>query len=438
MEEKDKNSRRQLPKYVRIAIAVLITYAIGLFLFFVMFRIHGFADFFNKIMRILQPILIGLALAYLLNPIMMRVEKFCGRLLRPRLKDERKVRKISRFLGTIAALLFLVLIIYLLLEMIVPQLVESIQKMISTLPVEANNFTIWLTAVLSGDNYVLSLLRGYVTQAIDYMENYLQSQILPAANTYITSVTIGVINIIKVLFNVVIGLIVSIYVLMSKETFIGQSKKIVYTVFPMKQGNIIIRTFRKSHKIFGGFITGKILDSMLIGLICYIVLYLIKMPYTLLVAVVIGTTNIIPFFGPFIGAIPCVILIALADPIKGLYFILVILILQQVDGNIIGPKILGDSTGLSAFWVIFAILVGGGMFGFIGMVLGVPVFAVIYSITDEIVTYVLKRKNLPQGTSEYIYLDKIEESTKELKYPKASDPKKEEMNDRTEPPENSQ
>ncbi|MFV0465865.1 MAG: AI-2E family transporter [Lachnospiraceae bacterium] len=413
--------KKQLPKYVMVSLAVLITYVIGLFLFFVMFRYQGFAAFFGQIMVILQPILIGLALAYLLNPIMMRVERLCIKVLLPRIKNEKVVRRISRFIGTIMALAFLSLIIYLLLEMIVPQLIQSIQNMIATLPVEVNSFSIWLTAVLSGDNYILTLLRGYLTQAVDYLESYISTQIIPAANTYITSVTIGVINIIKVVFNVVIGLIVSVYVLMSKETFTGQSKKIIYTVFSKKQGNIIIRTFRRSHKIFGGFISGKIVDSMIIGVLCYIILYIMKMPYTLLVAVVIGATNVIPFFGPFIGAIPCVILIALADPIKGIYFIIMILILQQIDGNIIGPKILGDSTGLSSFWVIFAILIGGGMFGFVGMVLGVPVFAVIYSIISEVVTYILKKKKLPSGTSSYIQLDSIDERTSELKYPEKTE-----------------
>ena len=170
---------------------------------------------------------------------------------------------------------------------------------------------------------------------------------------------------------------IAIYLLTSKETFIGQGKKIVYTLLPPKYGNIMVHVMRVSNQMFGGFISGKILDSAIIGVICYIGLMILRVPYSLLVAVIVGVTNIIPFFGPFIGAVPSVILIALADPIKGLYFLIFVVVLQQVDGNIIGPKILGDSTGLSAFWVVFAILVGGGLFGFMGMTLGVPTFAFI-------------------------------------------------------------
>ena len=172
--------------------------------------------------------------------------------------------------------------------------------------------------------------------------------------------------------------------------------------------------FRKSNEIFGGFISGKLLDSAIIGVLCYICLLIMKMPYTLLVSVFVGLTNIIPFFGPFIGAIPSVIIIALADPIKGIYFLIFIFILQQVDGNIIGPKILGDSTGLNSFWVVFAIMVGGGLFGIGGMILGVPTFAVIYYIIDKTVDYCLRKRKLPEDTDEYIRLEKVDEKTNEI------------------------
>ena len=161
----------------------------------------------------------------------------------------------------------------------------------------------------------------------------------------------------------------SVYLLIGKETFVGQGKKIVYAVLPSKYGNVVIHTMRITNQMFGGFVSGKILDSVIIGVICYVGLMILGMPYSLLVAVIVGVTNVIPFFGPFIGAVPSFILIALAEPVKGLYFLIFVLALQQVDGNIIGPKILGDSTGLSSFWVVFAILVGGGLFGFMGMLL---------------------------------------------------------------------
>ena len=168
--------------------------------------------------------------------------------------------------------------------------------------------------------------------------------------------------------------------------------------------------------MFGGFISGKILDSAIIGVIAYIGLVALRMPYSLLVAVIVGVTNVVPFFGPFIGAVPGVILIALAEPIKGLYFLIFVFVLQQVDGNIIGPKILGDSTGLSSFWVVFAILVGGGLFGFMGMLLGVPTFALIYYLIREIVGYILRRRRLPEGTKEYIQMQGVDVDTGMVRY----------------------
>ena len=198
--------------------------------------------------------------------------------------------------------------------------------------------------------------------------------------------------------------------------FIGQGQKLVYTIFPAKFGNHIVKMVRISNEMFGGFINGKILDSAIIGVICYIGLVIMRMPYSLLVAVIVGVTNVIPFFGPYVGAVPSVILIALADPIKGLYFLIFILVLQQIDGNIIGPKILGNSTGLSSFWVVFAILVGGGLFGFMGMLLGVPTFAVIYYLIREVTAWILRKRKLPENTVDYIRMQDVDPSTGKLRY----------------------
>lgn len=221
-------------------------------------------------------------------------------------------------------------------------------------------------------------------------------------------VTTGVIGVVKILFNVIIGIIISIYVLMSKEVFIGQSKKVVYAMFSGKKANAIIHTVHKSNEIFGGFISGKILDSLIIGILCFICLYFMKMPYSVLVSVIVGVTNVIPFFGPYLGAVPSTILIMLANPIQGLYFVIFILVLQQIDGNIIGPKILGDSTGLSSFWVVFAILMGGGLFGIPGMIIGVPLFAVIFYILRRALNYIIQKKQLPLDSKNYIWAEKLD------------------------------
>ena len=206
-----------------------------------------------------------------------------------------------------------------------------------------------------------------------------------------------------------------------QETLTGQCKKIIYAIFPAKKGNVIINTVRKSHEIFGGFVTGKIIDSAIIGVIAYIGCMILQIPSALLVSFIIGITNVIPFFGPFIGAVPTILLVLIQSPIHALYLAIFILVLQQVDGNIIGPKILGDSTGLSAFWILTSISIAGGLFGFFGMLLGVPVFAVIYYIVQQIVAYRMEQKNLSSDTEEYVELLSIDESSKEMKYAPRTD-----------------
>ena len=195
-----------------------------------------------------------------------------------------------------------------------------------------------------------------------------------------------------------------------------QSKKIIYSIFKPKTGNVIIETCQKASEIFGGFITGKIIDSIIIGIIAYIGCLILRIPSAVLVAVIVGVTNVIPVFGPFIGAIPSLIIVVLQSPLHALYLLIFIIILQQVDGNIIGPKILGSSTGLSSFWVMFAILVGGGCFGFVGMLLGVPVFAVIYYIIRRVVNHSLRKKKLPERTKEYVEMVAVNEKNNELVY----------------------
>ena len=253
-----------------------------------------------------------------------------------------------------------------------------------------------------------------VADASKYLEKWLQENVLKQSD-WIASVTTGVYNVIRTIFNVIIGFIISVYVLMTKETFIGQLKKIIYAVFRPKWGNVVMEVVRKADDVFGGFFIGKIIDSLIIGGICFVALYILRMPYVVLVSVVVGVTNVIPFFGPYIGAIPSVVLIFLVDPIKGLYFIIFIIILQQVDGNIIGPKILGDTTGLSPFWVIFAILLFGGSFGVLGMLFGVPIFAVIYYVVKRIVEHILSARKLPRETVDYIHLQSVDVKTNKTK-----------------------
>lgn len=420
--KKNGASEWDLKKYIVIATVTFVTFCCCILFFFFIYRYHGFTAYWQKIMGILQPVIMGFIVAYLLNPVMSFLEQRLIRYLEPRIKDERKVKKLSRSLGTLGAIAFFLLIIFLLLYMMIPELIKSIQNMMVNLPAELKDFDNWMRNVMSEDSQMrewLGVLGIDISSAGGYVEKLFRTQILPQVNTYLSyvaSITTGVISAVKILFNFVIGLVIAIYLLTSKETFIGQGKKMVYTLLPPRFGNIVIHVMRISDRMFGGFISGKILDSAIIGVICYVGLVILRVPYSLLVAVIVGVTNVIPFFGPFIGAVPSVILIALADPIKGLYFLVFVVVLQQVDGNIIGPKILGDSTGLSAFWVVFAILVGGGLFGFMGMLLGVPTFAVIYYLLREASAWILRKRSLPEETRDYIRMQNVNTKTGELCY----------------------
>ena len=258
------------------------------------------------------------------------------------------------------------------------------------------------------------LLGNILNHASETLQNWIQTDLLRQMNIWMTNITTGAMNVLSEVFNFLVGCIVSVYMLFSKELFAAQMKKILYGVMSIEHANMTLHITRKSNEIFGGFIIGKIIDSAIIGVLCFLGLTLLDMPYILLVSVIVGVTNVIPFFGPYIGAIPSAILIALADPIKGIYFLIFILALQQLDGNVIGPKILGDSTGLSAFWVVFSILLGGGLFGFVGMIAGVPTFAVIYYIVKMVVEQKLEKKKMPADTEAYgrvEYLDDNQEIT---------------------------
>lgn len=409
---------------MKIGLMIFVTFVCCILFFFILFRYEGFSNIWGEIMRAAQPIIIGLVLAYLLNPVMQFAEQGAYRFLRPRLKTEEKAKKGARALGIAFALLFLIAIIALLTAAIVPSVTASVVSLIDTAPGSVRNFINWLESGVLGNFAATEMFGDYLTKASETLQQWLQDTLLPQAQTYIAQVTSGVISVVKVFLNFIIGIIVASYVLMIKEKLLGQSKKLVYSVFKLKHCNTIVEIVHKADEIFGGFIIGKIIDSAIIGVICYVCCCIMRMPYAMLVSVVVGVTNIIPVFGPFIGAIPSLFLVVLESPWHALYLLIFIIVLQQVDGNIIGPKILGNSTGLSSFWVMFAILIGGGMFGFLGMLLGVPVFALIYYIVRKLVNNSIKKRKLPMDTDAYVRMSRIDEKTHSFVYKEESKKKK--------------
>jgi len=369
--------------------------------YFALLRLSEISKTVRMILAVLKPIIYGMVIAYLLNPLVRWVEQKMMHFLEKRFPKFKKKEAFSRGCGIFLAIVLLLVVVVELLNMMIPQLYVSIRDMIFNVPSQMNTFVKAFNKMHSSNTTVGMMLENVIEEATTFVQTWMRTDLMDKVNEWMTQLTAGVVLMVKEILNLIIGIIVSIYILFSKEKFAKQSKKVIYAIFKPDDANLILHLAGKSNEIFGGFIIGKIIDSAIIGVLCFIGLSIMDMPYTLLVSVVVGVTNVIPFFGPYIGAIPSVILILLADPVKGLYFLIFILILQQFDGNILGPKILGNSTGLSSFWVVFSILIGGGLFGIPGMILGVPTFAVIYYIVNMLVNNRLKRKKLPTDTSEY-------------------------------------
>lgn len=389
------------------ALAVLLLLVAAVF---VVMRWSLVAALGAKIAHILAPVIYGAVFAYLLNPVYNRVQAAVMKLTKDIIPDEKGRKRLGGFLGTLASMCLLVAVVVGLISMLIPQLISSIRGVMETLPSSINNLEIWLEKILADNPDLEQQVMQHYGAAADYLQNWLTNVVVPNIYRIIGSVSSGVVLVVRAVFDILIGLIVMVYLLNMKEKLLAQAKMIIYGVFPLKIANKVIEEGRYVHQVFGGFIIGKLLDSLIIGLICFVLLGFANMPYVLLVSVIVGVTNVIPFFGPFIGAIPSAFLILLSDPMKCLYFLIFVLLLQQFDGNILGPKILGDSTGLSSFWVLFSILLFGGLMGFVGMIIGVPTFAVMYRLVTEFTTWRLGKKALSGNLNEYDRLNYIDET----------------------------
>ena len=380
-----------------------------------------------------EPVVFGLVLAYLLAPVKKFCEKHFKNLLGKKIKKEEKLKKWSKTLAIISSLIFLLIIIAVFLAIFIPAVTSSVKGLVDNLSGYIRSFMNWLDnskigAMILGNN------TGEV--ASEQILTWLKDNLWPKLKNYVEDfqdyffhITNGVVSVLTTLVNFIIGIIIMLYTMSVQDKLIAQAKKIVYSCFEIKKANVIIKTARKSNDIFGGFIYGKIIDSAIIGVLCYIGCLILRIPSPLLVSVIVGVTNVVPFFGPLFGAIVTVPLAMIQSPIHGLYLAIFILLLQQLDGNLIGPMILGDTMGLSGFWIMFAILVCGGLFGFYGMLLGVPTVAVLYYIAQEILKSRANRKKLPKTTEAYMGLVSINEETFVPEY-KVEEPKKKKIKNR--------
>lgn len=361
--------------------------SLSILFFFLIYRFQGFGDAISKLTGILMPFIYGAVIAYLLKPVCNCVENFLRRLL------PEKMGTAANMLAVTISLLFGILVVYALIMMIVPQLITSVTTLYYTARNNLNDFVDWAShqEIIASNQKLLDFIETSYDNLQDTLDNLVRTKLVPSMQSLLSGAALGVMSFVTFLKNIIIGVIVSVYLLASRKKFGQQCKMILYSLIKPRWADIILEEILYADKMFGGFINGKILDSAIIGVLCYIACLIFKFPSALLVSVIIGVTNVIPFFGPFIGAIPATLLILIQNPIKALWFVLFVLVLQQVDGNIIGPKILGNTTGLSSFWVLFAILLFGGLWGFVGMIIGVPLFAVIYDVLKKFVFHGLRR-----------------------------------------------
>ena len=378
-------------KYTTIAIYAFIVICFSIVFANIISKLDAFTGKMSQIMAVFQPFIIGFIIAYLINFILKFYE---DRVFKKFIKGSKKS---LRGVAVILSYLTASLIFYVFIQFVVPQLVESITGLVNDIPRYLYDMKVILEQTLNETDIspeYMTLINDKLTEITNWVLQ-LVTNLLPIIGGIVMAFASSV-------WNIILGIIISVYLLVDKEKFFALGKKVVVALFNDKHANIILNLANRTNLTFGKFIGGKIIDSAIIGVLTFIILTIFKMPYSLLISVIIGITNIIPFFGPFIGAIPSAIIILFISPIKAVWFGVIILVIQQIDGNIIGPKILGDSIGISAFWILFAILVAGKLFGLVGMIIGVPMFALIYSIVKDVIEIRLSKKGLPTDTTDYL------------------------------------
>lgn len=401
--------KESLKKYFGLGVTIVATGAVTLLIFFCIYKFAALTAAVKKLIGILMPVLVGIVIAYVLSPLYNWLWRKILRLLHHTLKwHGRGAIRCAGILAMTATFLGAGAVLAGLLALIIPQIIMSVSSFASTLPSNLMHVSQSLQKLLANNPEIEETAMSLYAQGVSYIEEWIQNSFTPSMQDAMGYISIGVMSTVSFFKNFFIGLIVAVYLLSGKEKFLSQMTRCTYALFGARWGNVITEYARYANQVFIGFISGKLLDSLIIFLISVVVLNIMNMPYAMLVSVIIGVTNIIPFFGPFIGAIPSFIIILINSPIQSLYFLIFVLALQQFDGNILGPKILGNSTGLPSFWVLFAILLFGGLFGFIGMLIGVPVFAVLTHIFKDILNRRLKQQHLPTETASYAYLDHID------------------------------
>ena len=395
-------------KYFSFGTMLLMVIVVGLVLLAVVLNLGAIGGILQAIRKALSPLFIGAVLAYLLNPLM---NFFSSRLypLFAKGKNQEKAKKRCHAISLLLAVLMAFVLFYEFCALLLPQLYESIAGIVNNFSAYYAKVEGWLMNFLADNPTLQAYAEDAITKGYNFLENWATDGLLPGLETVVAGVTSSVFSVVGGVINALIGICAAIYMLSSRDMFLAQAKKLVVALWKEEKADRILDVGRRIHVIFSGFVIGTLLDSLIIGLLCYIGMLIMGLQYPALIATVVGVTNVIPFFGPFIGALPSMFLILLVEPVQALYFGIFILVLQQMDGNVIKPRILGDTIGISGFWVLFSITVAGSLFGFAGMVLGVPVFAVIYMLINDFIANRLKAKGMTLRTKVYQTIQKVED-----------------------------
>lgn len=389
-------------KYFKWGLTVFIVISASICVFFAFYRYKAVLGAIDTVYGILSPFVVGLVFAYLLCPLYNVTTRKAYSILKNRFRKDKLAMSFSKGISTFVSLVFFFVVIGGVCWMIIPGLVESLTHIVEILPASIDQLIAWIETQIPNNTQMQTTLENLVNRFYGNVMEYLEMTLLPNYMEVATSISTGVFSILKILKDFFIGVIVCAYFLNIKDKFAAQAKKLILATFSEEKSEEILVGAQYTNKTFGGFISGKLIDSAIIGVLCFIFMTLFNWEYPLLISCIIGITNIIPFFGPFIGAIPSALLILMVNPAQCLYFLIFILALQQLDGNVIGPKILGDTTGIASFWVLFSILVGGGLMGFVGMIIGIPLFAVFYTYFSRMVNRRLGKRGFSTDTKDYM------------------------------------
>ena len=378
----------------------------------VYFTIENFQEvsaFISRIISILMPVIYGCVMAFLWAPLYDRI-----RAAIVPVKDRGKnktMEVLSRFAATMGCIVTIFALVTALISMVIPQLISGFMELYNRMPDSVNSVETLIETVFRDDPEAQATALRYYEQLYNGAISWLNTNLLPTINKYLSGITSGVMKLVGALSSFFLGIIVMAYLLNMKEHLAVQCKRAAYALLPVNAANGLVEEMRYIASVFSKFIVGKLIDSAIVGVICYVVMAILKMPFALVISVIVGCTNVIPFFGPFIGAVPSILILLMVKPVSAAQFAVLILLLQQFDGNILGPKILGSTTGVSSFWVLFSILFFGGLWGIIGMIIGIPTFAVISRQFSKIVERHLKKKKLPEDPAVYAGMERIDHET---------------------------